>query len=136
MGLFSRKPKETRVTVTAEELGGGDFFFHFVGESFCQAELRKIQKAVQPSEDGEVRFTVALIPEPNNKYDPNAIAVYAHKFGMIGHFAREDAAKHIAKLRRLGKTGKVGSCEARLIGEDKEFLGVLLDFKWENLGRH
>lgn len=136
MGIFTRKPKTTTQTVSAEELGCGEFTFHIVGESFCQDELRKIQKSVPRDAEGNIGFTVALIPEPDNKYDPNAIAVYAEKFSMVGHFAKEDAAKHIAALKRLAKDGKVGSCEAWLIGEDKQSLGVLLDFKSENLGRH
>lgn len=136
MGLFSKKAKEIRTTVTALDMGGGDGFFHIVGESFHQDELRKIQRATPSDDLGNRCFTVALLPEPENQHDPNAIAVYAEGFGVIGHFARDDAARHVGRFRKLAKDGKAGFCRAMLIGEQHDTLGVVLDFKAENLSRH
>jgi hypothetical protein len=62
-------------------------------------------------------FRAALIPEPGNEYDLNAIAVYADAVGMVGYLSRDDAIDYqpvFAALKEQGCT--VGACPAYLVG--------------------
>ena len=55
-------------------------------------------------------LTVELIPEPNNPYDNNAVAV-AYKDEILGHLTRSNAAEyfpHILEMNKLGYTLMVG----------------------------
>lgn len=81
-------------------------------------------------EDLEGRwFRAALLREPDNPVDANAIAVHAVGVGHIGYLSREDAIAYspiFSALERHGTT--VGTCPAFLIGgtAGKEHYGVLL----------
>ena len=64
-------------------------FFDLVGESHRNADGTSRQNELLICEPGE-RLT--LSPEPNNNYDPNAIAVMSLRGSCIGYLARDDAA--------------------------------------------
>ena len=64
----------------------------------------------------ERNFRALLIPEPNNSYDPNAIAVWADGGGPIGYLPRENALEYREVFAFLTERQHVGICRAKLIG--------------------
>jgi hypothetical protein len=103
-----------------------------VGESFHQEALERIAGGRTP--DGPVRreHVAALVPEPTNPYDANAISVQIEA-QPIGHLSREDAIRFrpvftLAKARGYPALG----CHAALKGgwdrggEDQGSIGVEL----------
>lgn len=69
-----------------------------VGESFYQGNLAFLADG-KPGRDAGW-FSGFLLPEPTNKYDKNAVAVYLidfrspePKIALVGYLKREDAAK-------------------------------------------
>jgi hypothetical protein len=109
--------------------GGGSFSIQVVGESHCQAALRAFggERRLR----GEfVSFAAALVPDPKNVYDPNAIGVYIAQGGpRVGYLSREDAVDYGAVGRALTTCKAIGLCRAKLIGgtSEKPSIGVVLD---------
>ena len=105
----------------------GGFGFEVVGESHYQRTLRDLD-AGRRDRGEEVHFRVFLWPEPENRYDSNAVAVYAEGHGVIGHIPRVNAAEIQIPLLKMRSDRQVASCNAMLIGggPDKPFLGVVL----------
>lgn len=106
----------------------GDGYCAVVGESHYQDALRGTSRICTVGPDGRSTFTAALVPEPANPYDSNAIAVYSPE-GKLGHFSRETALDYrglFAEVICLGYHG--GACEAHLVGGtfDKPSFGVVL----------
>ena len=62
------------VGAAAFDIGLGDCHFNVVGESHYQGRLRNLSTAGRS-------FTAALMPEPTNAFDPNAIRVVAEGAG-------------------------------------------------------
>src|SRR4030095_4078320 len=58
--------------------------FNIVGEASYQGRLRNISASGRS-------FTVVLMPEPTNAFDPNAIRVVAQGADTIGYLSKEDA---------------------------------------------
>ena len=70
---------------------------------------------------------VRLVPEPNNPFDPNAVAVLTEGNATIGYLSR-DVAKGYQK-RLLGLPTPI-TCPAQLRGgNDGESIDVVLDFE-------
>jgi HIRAN domain-containing protein len=68
-------------------------------------------------EPGRLWFRAALLPEPTNEYDPNAIAVHAVGVGLVGYLDRETALDFAPVFEELARQGyAVGSCPAMLMG--------------------
>jgi hypothetical protein len=103
---------------------GGDCGFAIVGESNYQPMLRRVAKQGRT-------FRALLIPEPNNPYDPNAIAVWAEGGGPIGYLSRENAFEYREVFAFLTEQQHVGVCRAKLIGgtPGKRTYGVLIDLR-------
>lgn len=101
----------------AVQIGPGRaFWFDIVGESNYQGTLRRIDGGRLAREE-EVVLPALVIPEPQNAYDPNALAVHAEGYGKIGYFDRDSAGYTFAALgKMLRNQGLVGACEARLTG--------------------
>jgi hypothetical protein len=114
-----------------------------VGESHRQDVLRRVVtgdsspylddltgRARKIAETEQHRwFRAALVCEPSNRYDPDAVAVYADGVGRIGYLSRDDAADYQPVFTALRSRGySVGSVPAFLIGGEpgKPSLGVLL----------
>jgi hypothetical protein len=75
-----------------------------------------------------VWFRAALMREPENPYDENAIAVHAAGVGLVGYLDRETALDYAPVFEELERQGfSVGSCPAVLTGggPDKSW-GVVL----------
>jgi hypothetical protein len=142
MGLLTRlRPSRTygakALALHAEDL------VEVVGESYRQDVLRRVVtgdsspyvddlsgRARKIAETEQRRwFRAALVCEPDNEYDRNAVAVYADGVGRIGYLSRDDAADYQPVFRALRSRGcSTGSVPAFLIGGEpgKPSLGVLL----------
>ncbi len=105
-----------------------DGYCAVVGESHYQEALLSTSRICFPGPEGRLTFTAALVPELENPYDSNAIAVYSPE-GKLGYFSRGTAIDYrqlFAEVARLGYHG--AACEAYLTGgtTDKPSFGVVL----------
>lgn len=123
-GLFKKKPKG--FTLSLLELPS-DGFCAVAGESHYQDALRATKDICLESFEGRPAFTAALVPEPDNEYDGNAIAVYSPQ-GTLGYLPRERAYEYrelFGELLRRGYHG--GGCGAHLTGGERgKSYGVVL----------
>jgi hypothetical protein len=88
-----RQPHKDAVRLSALPIGdasyhdlgsGAGFSLGVVGESYRQAALYALAGSrLQRGE--QVTFTAALIPEPDNPYDPNAIRVDTQGGAQVGY---------------------------------------------------
>jgi hypothetical protein len=101
-GRQSAPKTSTAALVEGPKLDNGSWAYDYcvVGESFYQATLR------EQASQGTDALTMLLIREPDNKYDKNAVAVYAPA-GQIGHIPKEDAPSVVRELVRLEKKYKM-----------------------------
>lgn len=73
---------------------------------------------------------IALVREPENRYDGNAVAVYLKGGGQIGYLSREDAPEVAARL----DSGEAYECwVSRVQGGTKEkpSYGIVIDLHFE-----
>jgi hypothetical protein len=99
-----------------------------VGESFHQDALAATVPLTAPGEEGRPMFLALLVAEPDNPYDPNAVAIHSAA-GKVGHLSRADALDYgpvMAALAQRAYDG--GACEAFLNGgpADGKSFGVVL----------
>jgi len=146
MGLLSRlRRRPASHTAEVIALHAGDIV-EVVGESYRQDVLRRLAARTTNSSpsldelsgyarkraesDHELRwFRAALIREPNNPKDKNAVAVHADGLGLVGYLDRDAAIEYRPVFQALEARGyKVAGCPAFLIGGeiDKPSFGVLL----------
>jgi collagen type III alpha len=73
--------------------------------------------AAHRAEGSEHRFTATLLPEPTNRFDPDAVAV--HIDGQrIGYLPREDAARYRPALDEIHASGRTPTVAARIWASD------------------
>ncbi len=102
-----------------------------VGESHYQDALTAIVGGKRP-ESVRIPTQATLVPEPDNPYDPNAVAVYIAG-RKVGHLPRPAAEAFTPVGRRLAEQQQVGACSATIIGGwdrgdgDTGHFGVTLD---------
>jgi hypothetical protein len=123
--------------------GDGDFDLEVVGESFYQENLVKIAGPIDSNtlfqydeeKDKEIEverklYQAALIPEPANKHDKNAVKVVVQNL-QVGYLSREEASnyKKILTALRL-PLDTVVVVDAHIVGGygNKQNYGVYLDF--------
>jgi hypothetical protein len=107
---------------------GGKFATQVHGESHYMRELSAIIGDVRTSETGDVIFRAALIPEPHNPYDHNAVAVYRENGGQVGHLTRDCASRWQPVLLHLATEGRrTITCDASAGGRQNGPVGVWLD---------
>ena len=140
MGLFKKllgeadSPKSTgrpawmRDGVTATDCSG-TASLEVVGESHYQDALRLVLN------DSGPEVHALLVPEPENPYDANAVAVWAngHK---VGHLGREDAEVFQPIVQNLmDELGPI-AVGGRVVGgsKDKPSLGIWLDYDPPSFG--
>lgn len=105
--------------------GDGDFDFEISGESFYQDTLNRICGGKTP--EGHERYCVAyLVPEPDNPYDKNAVAVYIENL-KVGHIP-----KTIARRMSEALAGRYATIDAVIVGgwsraRDEGHYGVKLN---------
>jgi hypothetical protein len=111
------------VSVTMTVTTGHHGFLSVVGESNYQGALRPL--ADRLGRDGV--FVARLVPEPDNPYDTNAVAVCVDgNLAKVGYLKREVAKNYHP---RLVKHGVPIACSAKLIGVGLGTIGVVLDFE-------
>jgi len=94
-------------------LPGGDTV-HVVGESHYQRALERIAGR-RTDESKKLATTAVLRPEPTNRFDPNAVAIYIQE-RLVGYLSREDAVEFKPILTQLTLRGEVGTCDAVIVG--------------------
>jgi hypothetical protein len=138
MGLLDRlrsktdTPSTTMEAMTLHAAGTVDV----VGESYRQGTLERLSRSATNAEPyldelkGRARslarkpdrlwFRAALIREPTNEHDPNAVAVHGTGVGLIGYLDRQTALDYAPVFDELAKHGvAVGACPAMLTGGER-----------------
>jgi HIRAN domain-containing protein len=92
------------------------------GETHYQDALH----AIAGDGDGEVRLetTAALLPEPANPHDPNAVRVEIGG-ALVGYLPRAAAVAYGAMVREPAGRGRTAVCDAMVAGRGG-LLGVFL----------
>jgi hypothetical protein len=99
-------------TRTAVVLGWGEVAI--VGEGSYQRDLEEI--AGGKKEEGvNLLVLAALVPEPDNPYDRNAIAVQIDE-RTVGYLDREKALAYQPVAKRLRELNAIGLCIGRIRG--------------------
>jgi hypothetical protein len=116
------------ITATMSYQTGHHGFVQVVGESHYQETLQQLSQLFATIGRTERVFTVKLVPEPDNPYDPNAVAVVTEGDAKVGYLSR-DVAKSYQK--HLLQQPSVVTCPAKLVGGQgsKRSIGVVLDFE-------
>jgi hypothetical protein len=125
LGLFTRKPSSVSLSVV--ELAGGAYCA-VAGESHYTEAITRTLKICWSDQKDDRIFRAILVPEPNNKFDPNAVGVWSSS-GQLGYLPREEAILYrrlFAEIRERGYDG--GTCEAVMRGgtPDKPNIGIVL----------
>ena len=104
-----------------------------VGESHYQAALMKISGSTRWE---AVRFEcqAALVPEPDNAYDSNAVRVFADCRGdyiHVGYLSRGDAADYKDVVLAATRHDSTIACQAHIAGREQGSetanLGIFLE---------
>jgi HIRAN domain len=113
------------------ENGPREFLFDIVGESYHQKELEKICGG-RTRDSVELETEAYLVPESDNPYDGNAVAVYIDG-DMVGHLDRIDAREWRRELAKQGLGVITVRCQAMIVGgwdrgpDNRGHFGVKLD---------
>ena len=83
------------------------------GESHYQDALTQLAASVSAGEP--VRCLADLIPEPENEFDPNAVAVHIDDL-HVGYLRRGDAMRWGPALRVYAQRGVRPQVHARIVG--------------------
>jgi hypothetical protein len=106
----------------------GDDLVNVVGESYYQPALLAASGA-RPGDEVRFECLAALVPEPDNLHDPNAISV---RIGgePVGYLARGEAVRWREVVSKVAENGHVAVCEAMIAGRGADSgtsnLGVFL----------
>lgn len=98
----------------------GDGRQSVVGENYRQKALRSVTRGMRlprvtgDNWDDSVSMTAELHPEPDNRFDPNAVLVDINR-QHVGYLPAADAPEYQPLLLDLAEKDKVGTCEARLM---------------------
>lgn len=122
-------PAPSRVKRPAEIIGDGAFRFPIVGESHYQTAIEALAGGRTRGGSTGKRIAVVLTPEPDNPYDPQAVAVRAGGT-TIGYLSRDVAPQFNAALADGAYSS--GACEAAIKGGwdrdgDEGSFGVFLN---------
>lgn len=140
MGLLSRLFGNTDAPQHGEVLQVESLLFEdcdqlvaAVGEASYQDALCRICGSTRWE---RVRFdcTAALLPEPENPYDSNAVRVFADCRGTylhVGYLSRGDAVDYSQVVRKATELGYTITCQAHIAGREEGSetpnLGIFLD---------
>jgi hypothetical protein len=95
--------------------GDGEHTVQVVGESNYQGNLRWAANGTNKDGPNNPRVYAEVIPEPGNRYDPNAVKIQVAG-RLVGYLARADAAAYQVHLLAMAAAGSVPACEARIKG--------------------
>jgi hypothetical protein len=148
MGLIDRlrgreADQRTTQAATIQEVRvlSGDEDLEVVGESSYQPALWAICGERVGGERVRCPITAVLVPEPQNAYDPNAVAVFVSG-QIVGYLDRQTAASYVRSLNELmashgayiGLKGVIVGGGQRDDGPGR--LGVWLDHDPNDFGVH
>jgi hypothetical protein len=123
------QPREPELFQVEGVLLEGDELVAAVGEASYQQALRKICGSTR-WEDVRCDVTAVLVPEPNNRYDPNAVMVQVDG-QQVGYLSRGDALDYGPAVHEFADQGKVIVCHARICGRgpgsETPNLGIFLN---------
>lgn len=122
----TRAREVSAITVEAVVVEDDGNSVEVVGESHYKDALVAISGRTSME---EIRhpITAALVREPDNPYDDQAVAVWVES-RKVGHLSRADARAYQAVLLELGSRNQVLACNARICArEGTPNLGVWLD---------
>ncbi len=125
MAIWRRKspapPRSGYLTVESVVLGEDvrvEELVEAVGESFYQPAISSICGR-QGVEAVAFDCIAALVPQPYNSYDPNAISVQVNA-QIVGHLSRKDAIRYHALTDAAERLGVVIACNARIGARDPQ----------------
>jgi hypothetical protein len=138
MGLFDRllKPKPRGYSLEVESMEFDDCteWIAVVGEASYQSALRRLCGSTKWE---RVRFEcrAALLPEPDNVYDSNAVRIHAGVDGgqylHVGYLSRGDAVDYKAVVQGAMQLGYTIACAAHIAGREPgsetHNLGIFLE---------
>jgi hypothetical protein len=90
-----------------------------VGERAHLVALRSVVGSGHRSKGAEHRAVATLVPEPTNRFDPDAVAVYIDE-QRIGYLPREDAQRYRPVLEQICASGRRPTVAARIWAADYE----------------
>ena len=127
MGLFSRKPKVSRVLRKLKHSDNYDF--EISGESFHTRNLLSIFHNLNMNSASSQIVEATLSRDPFNEYDKNAVEVLVQDL-LVGYIPKEQARK-VSKLldNPIDKGEATISAEVRRANEIG-FSSVNLNLKW------
>lgn len=129
----SKRPSQVGIEGFAPKVnlsrGFGGFDISAVGESHYQDNLRDAMGCRFRNPDDLIKFDILLIPEPENLYDRNAVALYSGSLQKLGYLSRENAAKYKQVFRKLKEMGRTGTAKAAIVGgtKTKPSIGLIVD---------
>jgi hypothetical protein len=88
-----------------------------VGESHYALSIRSLFDGDLKGDGAEITTTVRLVPDPRNKFDRNAVGVWAGP-RQIGHLPRDEAARYAPILAALIAQGWSPQVSARIWAAD------------------
>ena len=111
----------------------GENRIEVVGESHYRAALRQVAGEA-PDGGSVVEHKAALVPDPSNPYDRNAVKVLIDN-RQVGHLSRELASLVALQIAELVRVHGVVEVDAELSGTDSELgHGVVLNLDLGKLG--
>ncbi len=126
MGILGRRSRND--SLVDFELWGGNGYtgFPIVGESFHMDEIRRTFRAAGGGQGTDTVYTqVELLPNPNNKFDRNAVEVRSAE-GVLGFLEKGVAPSYGPILTAIRSMGKRPLTAARIWVGD-EYASVSID---------
>ncbi|HYI15050.1 MAG TPA: hypothetical protein VEX37_06645 [Thermomicrobiales bacterium] len=127
---FLKRSKTNAVDAILLKERRGRGFVHAVGEASYQEELQEVvdQHGGSNADGVKIEVHVALIPEPSNRHDRNAVSIQMEG-RKVAYLSREDAIDYQEVIRHLARRKRFGACRAFIFGgsRDKPSYGVFLD---------
>lgn len=109
--------KRSARNVQSVMLEGGSWE-RIAGVMHYQANIEKVAGG-RSKEDVRIETFAALVREPNNPEDENAVAVHINGH-VVGYLPRDDAKDFQPLLQKLEKQKKVAGCSALVLGGQKK----------------
>lgn len=129
--LLGGAPKVVEIMATHVHPDRDDAALSIVGESNYQPALMAVAGRLTTDGPTNRDHMAAIVMEPNNRYDPNAIAVHVGS-QRVGYLTRDDAVAYRPVMKWLAARGKAMAADAYLTGGwdngrgDKGSIGVVL----------
>jgi hypothetical protein len=123
MAFWRRKPSApkqhaARAVLLGEEAPVAGELVQVVGESFHQTAISSVSGR-EGVEAVAFDCIAALVAEPDNLHDPNAIGVQIEA-QIVGHLSREDAILYHPLVDAAARLGVVIACNARIAAREPD----------------